>query len=405
MNKKEISFTRDLAKRYMEALSQQQSGKTKDLWRKLHNCKMDRPMIYVWAILFTDELEEIAQPFCQDPLLLEIEKRLQIDLYHFSIGDDYLLEPYINTYAEHTSMENGPWGVLRKIVESKGGAYKAYAEAPVKSFDDLSIINPPGHFIDEKKTAEKLSRLQDVLGDILEVQIIRSPHYDGNFPSRMPDMRGLSQVMMDMVDNPEGLHRMLLKMQTAAINAMDKADAAGDYTSTDSFIQSCSYCDYALDPYPIKKANRKDLWCYAQAQELTLVSPSMHKEFALDYQKPIMEKFAASAYGCCEDLTHKIDMLRKIKNLKQISIAPAANLEKCAEQIRSDYVISWRPNPTDQVCVEFDPPRIRRLIREGCDILNKYGCHYEINLKDVVSIQRERGRMKEWVEIVRSIIA
>ena len=71
------------------------------------------------------------------------------------------------------------------------------------------------------------------------------------------------------------------------------------------------------------------------------------EEFLLRYQLPILEKFGLVSYGCCEDLTRKIDMLRRIPNLRRIGIAPAADVAKCAEQIGRDYVLSYRPSPTD----------------------------------------------------------
>jgi hypothetical protein len=400
----ETACLRELAKRYMDASASQEHERTKELWRRLHDRRMQRPMIYIWVIIFTDEFEEVANPVCRHPLFREAEKRLRIDLCHHSTGDDYLLEPFIDFWAVRKGMENGPWGIRTHIVESKGGAYKAYADPPLKDLADLSLLRPAGHHIDEAATAVNLSLLQDAIGDILPVSVIRQPHYSASFPVFLPHFRGLEQVMIDMVDNPADLHRLLEKMLATTLAAMDRADAAGDYRTADASVQSAPYSSYTPDPFPVRPARRQDLWCFAQAQDFTLISPQMHDEFALRYQQPIMEQFAASAYGCCEDLTRKIDILRKVKNLKMISVAPAANLEKCAEQIGSDYVVSWRPNPTDQVCTSFDHERIRRTIREGCQILNRNGCHYEINLKDVVSLCGERERLREWVSIVREVI-
>jgi hypothetical protein len=400
----ETACLRELAKRYTDASASQEHERTKELWRRLHDRRMQRPMIYIWVIIFTEEFEEVANPVCRHPLFREAEKRLRIDLYHHSTGDDYLLEPFIDFWAVRKGMENGPWGIRTHIVESKGGAYKAYADPPLKDLADLSLLRPAGHHIDEAATAVNLSLLQDAIGDILPVSVIRQPHYSASFPVFLPHFRGLEQVMIDMVDNPADLHRLLEKMLATTLAAMDRADAAGDYRTADASVQSAPYSSYTPDPFPVRPARRQDLWCFAQAQDFTLISPQMHDEFALRYQQPIMEQFAASAYGCCEDLTRKIDILRKVKNLKMISVAPAANLEKCAEQIGSDYVVSWRPNPTDQVCTSFDHERIRRTIREGCQILNRNGCHYEINLKDVVSLCGERERLREWVSIVREVI-
>lgn len=131
----------------------------------------------------------------------------------------------------------------------------------------------------------------------------------------------------------------------------------------------------------------------------------MHEEFILEYQLPIMAKFGLIHYGCCEDLTHKIKMLRRIPNLRYISISPVADIARCAEQIGPDYVFSWRPNPADMVCCGFDESRIRRIIREGLRILKANDCRFHINLKDVYTLEGDVTRLSRWVAIVRDEIA
>ena len=78
-----------------------------------------------------------------------------------------------------------------------------------------------------------------------------------------------------------------------------------------------------------------------------------------------------------------------------------ANVAHCAEQIGTDYVLSWRPNPTDMVCGSFDEDRIRRIIRAGMEASK--GCVVTLNLKDVETVQGEADRLRRWVEITRSI--
>ena len=91
-----------------------------------------------------------------------------------------------------------------------------------------------------------------------------------------------------------------------------------------------------------------------------------------------------------------------LSNLKKISITPSSDLEKCVEQIGTDYVISWRPNPAEMVCCGFNEDRIRKIIREGLEITK--GCQVEINLKDIITVQGEPQRLRRWVEIVREEI-
>jgi len=122
----------------------------------------------------------------------------------------------------------------------------------------------------------------------------------------------------------------------------------------------------------------------------------------LQYQIPIMREFGLVAYGCCEDLTHKIDVLRQIPNLRRIAISPMADVARCAEQIGTDYVFSYRPSPADMVAYGFDPQRIREILTE--DLLACSACHVDITLKDVETVERDPERIRRWVGLTREVI-
>ena len=120
------------------------------------------------------------------------------------------------------------------------------------------------------------------------------------------------------------------------------------------------------------------------------------------YQRPIMEHFGLVHYGCCEDLTRKIDMLRRVPNLRRIAVSPFADAARCAEQIGSDYVLSYRPSPADMVSYGFDPERIRSIL--GRDLTACRGCHVDVTLKDVETVQGDSGRVRNWVGLTREVI-
>ncbi len=123
----------------------------------------------------------------------------------------------------------------------------------------------------------------------------------------------------------------------------DEAEAAGDWHLSNSNVENQGE-PYSLelpDPKPNGPNVKRDkLRFFNDAQEFTLVSPEMHDEFLLQYQLPIMEKFGLVAYGCCEDVTTKIDILRKIHNLRRIAVTPRADVARCAQQIQRDYILS-----------------------------------------------------------------
>jgi len=182
-----------------------------------------------------------------------------------------------------------------------------------------------------------------------------------------------------------------------------QAERAGDFSLTSQHNQAMTYAEELEQPRANSGSRqRNDLWGFCAAQEYALISPAFHDEFLLQYQMPIMAHYGLVHYGCCEDLTRKIDMLRQIPNLRSIGVTPRADVRKCAEQIGKDYVISWRPNPTDMVCTSWDPDRVERTIRGGAD-----ACEdgiYHIYLKDVETVQGEPGRLRRWTQLVRSIV-
>ncbi len=114
-----------------------------------------------------------------------------------------------------------------------------------------------------------------------------------------------------------------------------------------------------------------------------------------------MERYGLVAYGCCENLTPKIKVLRQIKNLRIIAVPPVADVAKCAKQIGADYVFSWRPSPAEMVCGDFDPARIKRTLAAGLEAAR--GCHVYIHLKDIESVEGEPERIRRWVELAREV--
>jgi hypothetical protein len=209
--------------------------------------------------------------------------------------------------------------------------------------------------------------------------------------------------MWDMMDRPEWLHQLLALMRDGVLKAQEEAEKAGDWTLCDHQNQAMSYAEELQDPAANSASvTRSKLWVFCASQETVLVGPEQFNEFMWQYQKPIVEKFGLAAYGCCEDLTLRIPLLKKVPNLRRISVALTANVPKCAEQIGADYVLSYRPSPADMVGYDFDPDRIRRILRR--DLAACKGCHTDVTLKDVETVQGDHDRVRRWVEITRDVI-
>jgi len=403
-NKKDVQIIRELAKKYLDICNQEIQEERRDLWRKHNSLVRTRPLIYMRWLAAWHEAPE-SKLACEDPFYRQHENFLRQMIFQDTIGDDYIIEPWITQRASLVTPPNGAGGVRIRHIPSPEprGAWKF--DPPIKKLEDISTMVKPHHVINEEATARNVARLQDVVGDILEVNVDRAPAYQvwhADISTDLAHLRGLEQVMWDMVDNPEWLHELLSFMSDGVLTTHEEAEAAGDWRLCNHQNQAMSYAQELSDPTANSESvKREQLWGYCAAQEMAQVSPEMHDEFMLRYQRPIMEKFGLIAYGCCEDLTHKIEYLKKIPNLRRIAVAPTADVRKCAEEIQQDYVLSWRPNPSEMICCGFNPDHIRRVVKDAMEASK--GCHVDITLKDVQTVQYRPENLKEWVKLVRNI--
>ena len=402
MNEQDKKTLRELAKRYLGACAQPAQTERRDLWRRHTSLKKTRPLIYVRAFAW----EEMPQSrlVCEDPFARHYEDFFRSHLFWNTLEDDSIFEPWVTVSATHT--HNG-WGLFgeRRYSQESHGSYKE--DYPLKDLADTEKLQIPRHGIDERKTSEDVARLSEAIGDIITINVDRGPAYrmwTGDISTDLGHLRGIEHFMMDMMDHPEWLHRLVKFMSDGILKTHQEAESKGDWGLCAHQNQAMSYAEELEDPKAnVNAVTRDRLWGYMAAQEFTAVSPAMHDEFLLQYQLPILNKFGLVAYGCCEDLTRKIDMLRQVPNLRRIAVSPFADVAQCADQIGTDYVLSYRPSPADMVSYGYDQQRIRTILKR--DLGACKDCHVDVTLKDVETVGNDPERVKQWVACTRQVIA
>ena len=391
---------RDLARRYLDVCARENQNELRDLWHRHNSLKATRPLLHVRAFAWGEMPQSKCE--CEGRFYRRYESFFRKELFRATFDDDTIFEPWVNLRATHKRSGWGVGGTSRRSAEPRGSWKLDY---PIKALEDVEKLVPPRHEIDEERTSRDAGRLADAIGDIVTVNVDRGPAWrmwSADISTDLGYLRGIEHFMLDMFDNPGWLHDLAAFLRDGVLRAHDEAEAAGDWGLSAHDNQSMPYAEELRDPAPnVNGVKRSELWGYMAAQEFTLVSPEMHEEFLLRYQIPILAKFGLAAYGCCEDLTQKIGILRQIPNLRRIAVAPAADPAKCAEEIGTDYVISYRPSPTDMVGYGFDPDRVRSILRR--DLAPCRGGHVDITLKDVQTVQGDTERVRRWVEITKEV--
>jgi hypothetical protein len=402
----EIDLLRELARQVQTAAAQPKYAERIRLWTDHNSLRRTRPLVLVSCGRYAAYEYEIVRLTCSDPLYRDLEFQLRHKLYKDWLDDDSILQPWVSVRAVFT---DPGWGIQATHTPSEdgaAGAYKLAAEPAIKPDDDIARkMRQPRHTIDEVATRLKIERAREALGDLLPVHEDRATPYLGfaaDLSYSLGQFRGIERLMLDMCDHPEWLHRLLAFLRDGILGAQAECEQAGDFSALSQHNQAECYADETLKPEPGGgPAPRRRLWGFFAAQEYASVSPAMHEEFLFRYQLPIMEQFGLVAYGCCEDLTRKIAMLRPLKNLRRIAVTPWADVAACAQQIGNRYVLSWRPNPATMVCAGFDPDRVRKTLREG--LAACADCHTDILLKDIQTVQEDPDRLKNWARLAREI--
>ena len=403
MSNNDTIILQDLAKQYADIANNPIQDERRDLWRTHNSLKPTRPPIYIRAFAWR-EMEE-SKCLCKNPILRQIETQLRYKLFWNSLNDDSIFEPWITVPAVQECTD---WGIKGSRVYSDeddgAGAYKE--DYVIKELDDINKLIAPKHKIDQTATANNLGQIHDAIGDIITLNLDRGPYWrmwGSDIATHLGHLRGIENIMMDMMDNPEWLHSLVKFLSDSILSVQAEAEAAGDWGLCDHENQAMTYTEELEDPAANTTGiKRKQLWGYMAAQELTAVSPAMHDEFLLQYQIPILKEFGLASYGCCEDLTNKIDILRQIPNLRRIAVSPFADAKKCAEQIGTDYVISYRPSPADMVSYGWNEERIRKILTRDLEACK--GTYVDITLKDVETVEKDPNRIREWVKLTRNII-
>lgn len=404
MNQHDRILLRDLAKRVAEIAAMPIMAERKGGWKRHNSLQPGRPMILIFPEGSWGELLPVSELQCENPGARGMEWELRHRIYTF----------------EHFQSDNvveGEWIVPKVIHSTDWGLQARHRDSPAPrgawAFDpvirepsDLAQLRFPEITYDEVATERNLAVAQELFGDILEVKLKGVSHISFHLMNLYTGLRGLEQVMWDMTENPPMLHEAMAFLEEGhrrlvqqyeeqnllSLNNDNTYHSSGGVGYTDELPQP----DY--DPDHVRPC---DLWASAESQEMAQVSPRMHAEFVLDYEKRLLEPFGLNGYGCCEDLTRKLDDVLTIPHIRRISIAPSANVEACAEKLGNRCIFSWKPHPAYLVG-RFDPDKVRNYLWHTLEVTR--GCVVEMILKDTHTCEHHPERFDQWSQIARALV-
>ena len=380
----------------------------KAMWRALNGLRMVRPMVCMdqlpWHELNVDDELTLL---CEDEFLRSIEKDIRKTLYKWNhFPADMVVENRIDVPKTVRGLNYGLKIVEETLDKQDGNDVVSHKYLDIcPDEESLEAIQPDVIEADEALDKEHMDICREIFKDIMPVRLFGVWIHAGVW-DRIAQARSVETILYDIIDRPEFTKKVAKKFLDLTMSTVDQCEALGLLEAEDPLV----HCTGAyVDDLPTKDydplhTTAKDCWALTMAQLFSTVGPDMHEEFDIDIMMPLFDRFGLIYYGCCEPLNKKIDIVRKIKNVRKISISPWADIDESAMKIAGDYVFSGKAHPVHVALGTLKSNEVKEQVGHMLRACKENNTSCEIILKDVSTVSGNPQVLTEWEKLVMQLV-
>ena len=397
---KDRQVLRRLAGKLAELASREIEQQKRDLWYRHNALEATRPVIFCDPENGWNEIITPDQMQCGGELARSWEMTLRKEIYWGeTMGDDRVVEAAFCVRHVYTESD---WGMHEKVFKvAPLGSYRW--DPPLTSYDGLHRLHFPTISVDHEATELLLALARETFADLLAVHLKTQWWWTLGMTWTLINLRGLTQIMLDMYDHPAELHRLMAILRDGHLARLDFLEQGNllSLNNDNTYVGSGGFGFTGELPQPdfADRVRTMDMWGFCESQETVQVSPEMFEEFVFPYQVPILERFGLNCYGCCEPLHSRWHVVKRFPRLRRISVSPWADVAKMAEFLGADYIYSYKPSPADLSRPTIDEDRIRAELRGVLE--STRACRVEVIMKDNHTIGNNPQNVIRWCRIAQ----
>jgi len=407
---RDVDVLRGLAERQAQIADLPCQREKADLWRRLNQLEPTRPLIWINEIPWHEmNVNDELTLRCTDPWARTIETELRRLIYQWEhLPGDMVVGSSIPCPL---IVRSGGFGITEDVdiavTDKTSDIVSRHFNIQIREPEDIKKIRFPHVTHDVQNTELAYQTMSRIFKGILPVEKMG---FKGTWFAPWDELIrwwGVTEAMLDLVLRPQMVYDFVAHLVDAYLHELDQWEALNLLSRNDNNTRIGSggygYTDeLPTQDYDPGHLRTQDLWGSATAQIFSGVSPDMHWEFALKHELRWLERWGLTYYGCCEPLDGKIDLLKRIPNLRKISMSPWVDVRRAAERIGTDYVFSLKPSPAGLAEDTWRPEHARHLLS---DALNQArGCRIEVIMKDVSTVRYEPQRLWEWEQIAMETV-
>ena len=380
------------------------------LWQKLNDLESVRPMVWINEICWNEmNMDDELTLRCAHPWARDQEQELRRTLYQWRhLPGDMIISDFLTSPLMFHSTD---FGIMEDVdvvkTDNTNDIVSRHFKIQIHDFADLEKIKMPVVTHNKRATDLHYQAMCETYAGIMPVRKVGQTHIWFTPWDYLIRWWGIEEAMLDMVERPDLVHAGVERMVDAWIAELDQLEAqnllALDCDNTRIGSGGYGYTR-ALPGTPFDPAHVRpqNMWGCSNAQIFSEVSPEMQWEFAIQHDLRWLKRWGLTYYGCCEPLSGKIEILRRIPNLRKISVSPWCKTEQLIAQVGGDWVLSRKPSPAILAEDAWHPERARAALIEFMEATGGR-CHVELIMKDISTVRYQPQRLWEWARIAMEV--
>ena len=381
-----------------------------ELWRRLNDLKSVRPMVWINEIPWNEmNVEDELTLKTVHPWARELETRMRRTIYQWKhMPADMVVSPFLECPL---SIRSTDFGIHEDVDVQKTDAsneiVSRHFHVQISSPEDIDKIKMPLVTHDQASTDLAFGTMKELFQGILPVKKVGQTHIWFTPWDYLVRWTGVQEAMMLLVDDPDLVNACVERLVDAWMVELDQFEAQNllSLDNDNTRIGSGGYGYTSelpgknFNPDHVKAHN---MWGCSNAQVFSEVSPDMTWEFAMRHDLRWLSRFGLTYYGCCEPVQNKVHLLRKIPNLRKVTVSPWNDYRRILPELGRDYVASIKPNPAIFANDVWNPEEARTNLEKALDVSNGSN-HIEFIMKDISTVRYRPQQLWDWSKIALEV--
>lgn len=380
------------------------------LWQKMNDLSSVRPMVWINEIPWNEmNVDEELTLKCSSAWARKLEDTLRKTIYQWKhMPGDMVVNPYIECPLVISSTS---FGISEDVdiarTDETSEIYSRHFKLQITEPEDIEKIKMPVVKHNTEATENSYQVMCNVFEGIIPVKKVGQTHIWYTPWDFLVRWWGVQEALMDLVMRPDMVHAVYERMVEAWMAELDQfteqnllsLDCNNTRVGSGGYGYTSQLPGEDYNPGHVMPHN---MWGCSNAQIFSSVSPQMHWEFAVEHDMKWLKRWGLTYYGCCEPLDGKMDILRRIPNLRKVSVSPWCNSRKIIDAIGADYVISRKPSPAIFADTGWSPEAAEAELRSFME-MTEGKCHVELIMKDISTVKYQPWKLWEWEKLAMRV--